>query len=80
MTTRLWTDPRDDARWLVIRRWFRHECFGYSARSTLQLASSSEYWMVQEERSPSPDLTDEYLMALLDRCRGSRDDSGATGA
>lgn len=64
-----WTDPRDGARWLVQRRWFRHGTFGYLPTATLLFASESEFWTVQEGSAPPVDLDDAYLIAALDGAR-----------
>lgn len=65
-----WVDPRDGTRWLVDRRHFGHDAFGYRPESVVHLASGAESWFISEHDGGHRSLDDAYLMALLDRARG----------
>ena len=67
--TKVWIHPREGTRWLIMRRTFRHGCFGFLPRTTLQLACPDEYWVVREGVGRPPPLTDAYLMGVLEQVR-----------
>ncbi|MCH7565621.1 MAG: hypothetical protein IH968_17550 [Gemmatimonadetes bacterium] len=64
MSHRTWTDPRDGKHWLLSLEWWKD-------RKVLAFASEQETCEVelQSEKHLS-DMSDNELMALLDRGRG----------